>query len=238
MQNLKRLMSLSILALSLNVAAGVDSDFKEDPSERFSFYTGDGNYKQAYHWSLNENGEGEPITILLNHGSGGEWYDEIDSEFGPCGPDYINPNGDFTGSIYENLCNVDMQGNETFLADFNTHHVPVGPELEEFMLEKIVGSARFAAWYWQDAFSQFDSPSPDISRTIGCSRVGMMFSTDPQGQSIVTVTNVSDNTVTIDANHPLAGEDLTFDVEVTAVREATADEIDHGHAHGEGGVQH
>ncbi|MAI08278.1 MAG: peptidylprolyl isomerase [Magnetococcales bacterium] len=68
--------------------------------------------------------------------------------------------------------------------------------------------------------------------------VGMMFSTDPQGQSIVTVTAVSDDTVTIDANHPLAGEDLTFDVEITAVREATADEMAHGHAHGEGGVQH
>lgn len=68
--------------------------------------------------------------------------------------------------------------------------------------------------------------------------VGMMFSTDPQGQSIVTVTAVSDDTVTIDANHPLAGEDLTFDVEIAAVREATEEEMAHGHAHGEGGVQH
>lgn len=68
--------------------------------------------------------------------------------------------------------------------------------------------------------------------------VGMMFSTDPEGQSIVTVTGVTDTHITVDANHPLAGEDLTFDVEVTVIRDATADELDHGHAHGEGGVQH
>lgn len=68
--------------------------------------------------------------------------------------------------------------------------------------------------------------------------VGMMFSTDPEGQSIVTVTGMTDTTVTVDANHPLAGQDLTFDVEVTATRDATEDEVAHGHAHGEGGVQH
>ena len=68
--------------------------------------------------------------------------------------------------------------------------------------------------------------------------VGMMFSTDPSGAGVVTVTAVSETVVTVDANHPLAGEDLTFDVEITNSREATEDEIAHGHAHGEGGVQH
>ncbi len=139
--------------------ASVDSDYKERPVERFVMYTGDGNYKQAYRWTFNENGQGPAVTIFLNHGSGGEWYDEIDTEYGVCGPDYINQaTGDFTGSAYEGLCQVDGQGNEVYVADFNFDHVPVGPELEEFMLRKIVGSTQFAAWYWQDAFSQFDSP--------------------------------------------------------------------------------
>lgn len=68
--------------------------------------------------------------------------------------------------------------------------------------------------------------------------IGMMFSTDPEGQSIVTVTAMNDETVTVDGNHPLAGEDLTFDVEITDSRDASAEETDHGHAHGAGGVEH
>ena len=42
----------------------------------------------------------------------------------------------------------------------------------------------------------------------------------------------------MDGNHPLAGQDLTFDVEVTEIREATADELKHGHAHGPEGHHH
>ena len=159
---MKRYLVLFVLILTVNLSgiarAGVDSDFKERPAERFVVYTGDGHYKQAYHWSFNENGQGPAVTIFLNHGAGGEWYDEIDSEFGPCGPDYINDNGDFEDSNYQDMCIVDGQGDEVYLADFNTNHVPVGPELEDFMLRKIVGSTQFAAWYWQDAYAQFDSP--------------------------------------------------------------------------------
>lgn len=158
MKTLKYALAFTTLTLSCGLMAGVDSDFKERPSERFTLYTGDGNYKQAYHWSFNEDGKGEAVTIFLNHGVGGEWYEEIESKFGPCGPDYLNDKGDFDGSDYETLCNVNSQGDETYLADFHSNHVPVGPELEKFMLKKIVGSTQFAAWYWQDAFSQFDSP--------------------------------------------------------------------------------
>ena len=46
----------------------------------------------------------------------------------------------------------------------------------------------------------------------------------------VTVTKLSDTHVTLDGNHPLAGKDLTFDVEVMTIREATPQEIEHGHA--------
>ena len=44
--------------------------------------------------------------------------------------------------------------------------------------------------------------------------------------------------VDVDTNHPYAGKPLQFDVEVLNVRDATADEISHGHVHGEGGVHH
>ena len=55
---------------------------------------------------------------------------------------------------------------------------------------------------------------------------------------VVTVTAIDGDDVTLDANHPLAGVDLVFDTEIVEVREATADEIAHGHAHGPGGHHH
>ena len=54
----------------------------------------------------------------------------------------------------------------------------------------------------------------------------------------VHVTKVSAEEVTVDANHPLAGVALTFEVKVVDVRVASIEEIQHGHAHGPGGVQH
>jgi FKBP-type peptidyl-prolyl cis-trans isomerase SlyD len=55
---------------------------------------------------------------------------------------------------------------------------------------------------------------------------------------IVTVLDVAPESVRVDANHPLAGETLKFDVNVVGVREATAEELSHGHVHGPGGHQH
>ena len=68
---------------------------------------------------------------------------------------------------------------------------------------------------------------------------GMQFQSEAGGQMmLVTVTAVNEKEVTVDANHPLAGKRLTFDVEIQEVRAATEDEINHGHAHGVGGVEH
>jgi FKBP-type peptidyl-prolyl cis-trans isomerase SlyD len=55
---------------------------------------------------------------------------------------------------------------------------------------------------------------------------------------VVTVVKVTETHVTLDGNHPLAGMDLTFDVEITEVRDATAEELTHGHVHGPGGHAH
>lgn len=69
--------------------------------------------------------------------------------------------------------------------------------------------------------------------------IGMEFHAETEhGLQVVTVTNVDGDQVTIDGNHPLAGIDLTFAVEITEVRTATEDELNHGHAHGAGGHHH
>ena len=69
---------------------------------------------------------------------------------------------------------------------------------------------------------------------------GMQFHTASEDGTphIVTVVDISDGVVKVDGNHPLAGVTLNFDVKVLEVREATAEELDHGHVHGPGGHQH
>ena len=69
---------------------------------------------------------------------------------------------------------------------------------------------------------------------------GMQFSADVGGGQELPfrICAVGDDTVDIDGNHPLAGEALHFDVVIEEVRDATAEEVEHGHAHGPGGHHH
>jgi FKBP-type peptidyl-prolyl cis-trans isomerase SlyD len=58
------------------------------------------------------------------------------------------------------------------------------------------------------------------------------------GPRAVTVEKVGMSVVDVDLNHPMAGKDLHFDIEIVEVREAQPEEIEHGHVHGEGGHHH
>lgn len=63
-------------------------------------------------------------------------------------------------------------------------------------------------------------------------QAGMQFQTEgPQGEQMIVVAEINGDEITIDANHPLAGQTLHFDVTIEAVRDATQEELDHGHAH-------
>lgn len=69
--------------------------------------------------------------------------------------------------------------------------------------------------------------------------VGMQLQAESEGGvHIVTVIGVEGDDIHLDGNHPLAGVALNFDVKVVEVREATAEELEHGHVHGEGGHEH
>lgn len=68
---------------------------------------------------------------------------------------------------------------------------------------------------------------------------GMQFDAGSEEQRfVVTITAVGPETVTVDGNHPLAGVALNFEVELLEVREATQEELAHGHVHGPGGHNH
>jgi FKBP-type peptidyl-prolyl cis-trans isomerase SlyD len=58
------------------------------------------------------------------------------------------------------------------------------------------------------------------------------------GAREVTVTQLTGDLVTLDGNHPLAGQSLNFEVEVADIRAATAEELEHGHVHEPGGHHH
>lgn len=70
-------------------------------------------------------------------------------------------------------------------------------------------------------------------------RKGVRFTAQTErGPRQVVVTHLAGDMVTVDGNHPLAGQALSFDVEIADVRDASAEEIAHGHVHGEGGHHH
>lgn len=69
---------------------------------------------------------------------------------------------------------------------------------------------------------------------------GMQFHAQGPNEEVIVVTviEVDDNTVTVDGNHPLAGVPLNFAVEIMDIRDASEEELEHGHVHGAGGHQH
>ena len=69
--------------------------------------------------------------------------------------------------------------------------------------------------------------------------IGTQFETETdEGARLATVIDIEGEDVTVDLNHPLAGMTLNFDVTVLDVRDATAEELAHGHVHGEHGHEH
>jgi FKBP-type peptidyl-prolyl cis-trans isomerase SlyD len=96
-----------------------------------------------------------------------------------------------------------------------------------------------------DAFGEYDAELVRVeSRDHFPSEiaVGMQFEgaaeDDDEDLMIFTVTDIADDKVVVDGNHPLAGIALTFDCTVLSVRPATTEEISHGHIHGAGGHHH
>ena len=82
-------------------------------------------------------------------------------------------------------------------------------------------------------------PREAFGEAIDDIEVGKRFQAETeQGPVPVIVTAMDETTVTVDGNHPLAGKELHFNVSISDVRDATAEESEHGHAHGPGGHQH
>lgn len=119
------------------------------------------------------------------------------------------------------------------------------PGLENALLGKAKGEAMDVAVEPADGYGELDpAKTQTVSRSMFPEdtdiEVGMQFHAQgPNGETlVVSVSDVADDNVTVDGNHPLAGVALNFAVEVMDVREATAEELEHGHVHGENGHDH
>ena len=119
------------------------------------------------------------------------------------------------------------------------------PGLEEALVGKQAGDQVAVSLEPKDAYGERDPERiqvvpRDMFETDEEIVPGMQFNAQsPEGQMmVITVSEVDDDEVTIDGNHAMAGMNLHFDVNVIEVREATAEELEHGHVHAEGGCGH
>jgi FKBP-type peptidyl-prolyl cis-trans isomerase SlyD len=96
----------------------------------------------------------------------------------------------------------------------------------------------------EDAFGEYDEELVRVeSRKLFPPnlKVGMQFEGSAEGSGdtrVYTVTDIADDKVVVDGNHPLAGQSVVFSCEVTEVRAASAEEVQHGHVHGAHGHHH
>ncbi len=118
------------------------------------------------------------------------------------------------------------------------------PGLEAELAGKSTGAAFNASIPPAQAYGEFNEDfiqviSKSMFEGVESIEVGMSFVAQGEGgaQRQVRVTEVNGEDITIDANHPLAGQTLHFEVEVVDVREGTPQEIEHGHVHA-GGADH
>ncbi|MDR2195645.1 MAG: peptidylprolyl isomerase [Gallionellaceae bacterium] len=120
------------------------------------------------------------------------------------------------------------------------------PAVEEALHGKEAGATFSVTMSPDDAFGEYDhdlvhvEPRGLFPENV---QIGMQFEggaedADDEDYMLYTVVDVNDKEVTVDGNHPLAGKTLTFAGSIAGVRAATAEELAHGHVHGEGGHHH
>ena len=145
----------------------------------------------------------------------------------------------------------DMEGKQLEQSDEPVSYLHGGydsifPLVEQALEGKTVGDKVDLKLQPTDAFGEFDEtlvrmePREEFPDDI---EVGMQFVGSPikgegEGEMLYTVTDIAEDKVVVDGNHPYAGQAVHFQCVVTDVRAASADEVAHGHAHGAHGHHH
>ncbi len=116
------------------------------------------------------------------------------------------------------------------------------PLVEEALHEKSAGDAVVVTLTPEDGFGEYDHNLVEVEPRSAFPKeleVGMQFEGAPEEADeddflLYTVVDITDDEVTVDGNHPLAGKTLVFKCTIAGVRAATAEELDHGHPHDDG----
>ena len=128
--------------------------------------------------------------------------------------------------------------------DYLHGHRNIIPGLESELAGKSAGDEFTATIEPVNAYGEYDEKMVQtLSREdfdgVEKFEMGMRFELeDADGVGVVTVTKINGDKITVDGNHPLAGERLVFDIVVVDIREASAEELTHGHAHHPDGHHH
>jgi FKBP-type peptidyl-prolyl cis-trans isomerase SlyD len=135
------------------------------------------------------------------------------------------------------------EGNEPF--SFISGGNQILPKLEEKVGEMLIGSKKDVVLKPEDGYGTYQE---DAVRIVKRSEFpedieigkGMSFlAKSPQGKDMqFLVKEINGDDITVDFNHPLAGKTLHFNLELLNLRDATQEELDHGHVHGAGGHHH
>ena len=128
---------------------------------------------------------------------------------------------------------------------FLAGHSQIIPGLELALLEMKVGDKKKVHVLAKDAYGEKEEdrmmsvPRTQFPKDLDV-KIGDRFRPDANDHHapVFVVTSVNDKEVVLDGNHPLAGKDLDFDVELMEIRLATEEEQAHGHVHGAGGHHH
>jgi FKBP-type peptidyl-prolyl cis-trans isomerase SlyD len=146
-----------------------------------------------------------------------------------------------------------LTGEDGEVIDSSAGHAPLAyihgmgniiPGLENALTGKRAGDKLQVSIAPEEGYGERDesmiqAAPKDAFHGVEAIEPGMKFHAEtPYGAQLVTVLEVRDDEVILDGNHPMAGLTLNFDVEVAEVRDATPEELDHGHVHGEGGHHH
>ncbi len=145
---------------------------------------------------------------------------------------------DDTGEVLDSTLN---KAPLTFISGMNQ----ILPKLEEAIDGMLIGGRKNVKVGAADAYGEYDGKAvqnikkeqfpPEANLEVGMRYVA---NAPDGGQMPFTITEVKENDITVDFNHPLAGKDLEFDVELVDIRDATPEELSHGHVHGPGGHHH
>ena len=112
-------------------------------------------------------------------------------------------------------------------------------DIEEGLEGKSVGDKLQVKLQPDEAFGEYDADLVNVEpRELFPANIEVGMQMEREDNTMVTITDIEEDVVVVDGNHPLAGKSLIFACSVAAVRAATADEIEHRHAHGAPGSHH